>query len=259
MNTGIKFPDNKALEISEIRETSDYSRFKLLQWNRGVELHRVMKLMQSMKRYGFLLPILVNQNGRIADGQHRFEAAKSLGLGVRYIVFELEDDLLPLLVSNVNSLAKTWRLIDYQNCWAEFGKAPYLWVKRLAEDRGVELDTLVRFIINTTSTHEANQDKFKNGEFYPTDKDKERIEERIVQANQIFMINKKFHEFKNRKMFYSAVLRIVTAKNYNHKRMVDKLNRDSDTIIRAHRRQDYIKQLEELYNKNLQADNFVRF
>ena len=37
-------------------------------------------LAENMKRYGFLIPIITNQDGLIADGQHRWEVAQSLGM-----------------------------------------------------------------------------------------------------------------------------------------------------------------------------------
>lgn len=37
-------------------------------------------LAENLKRYGFLIPIVANQDGLIADGQQRWEVAQSLGM-----------------------------------------------------------------------------------------------------------------------------------------------------------------------------------
>ena len=37
-------------------------------------------LAENLKRYGFIIPIVVNQDGLIADGQQRWEVAQSLGM-----------------------------------------------------------------------------------------------------------------------------------------------------------------------------------
>jgi len=74
-----------SLKLAEVKSTKDYDLFKMINYNREVMKPRIDKIVESIKEYGFILPILVNKEFMIVDGQHRFEAAKKAGSEVSYI------------------------------------------------------------------------------------------------------------------------------------------------------------------------------
>jgi hypothetical protein len=84
----------------EIRESSDYSIFKLKEDNRNILLNHVENLANQMKKIGFCpsKSIQIDSNYNIIDGQHRFLAAKSIGIPVLYII----DDSLDFILANKN-------------------------------------------------------------------------------------------------------------------------------------------------------------
>lgn len=49
------------------------------------------ELIQSMKDYGQLSPILVNEDGVVLDGHHRFRICQELGLEPQYKVMIFKD------------------------------------------------------------------------------------------------------------------------------------------------------------------------
>jgi ParB-like chromosome segregation protein Spo0J len=59
--------------------------------NRPLDIKKHKKLMESMKKYGFLevFPVVVTRNGGdkliVKDGQHRIAIAEALGLPVYYV------------------------------------------------------------------------------------------------------------------------------------------------------------------------------
>jgi len=84
----------------EIKESSDYSLFKLKNDNRDITQSHVDTLCKEMKIRGFApsKSIQINSNYNIIDGQHRFLAAKKLGIPVLYII----DDTMDFLLANKN-------------------------------------------------------------------------------------------------------------------------------------------------------------
>ena len=71
-----------AKRIGYIFEEPDYSQFKYLGGNRDITHSK--KLLESITQNGYFnVPILVNENMEIIDGQGRFEALKMLGLPIR--------------------------------------------------------------------------------------------------------------------------------------------------------------------------------
>ncbi|MGL4779907.1 MAG: ParB N-terminal domain-containing protein, partial [Bacteroidales bacterium] len=74
---------------SQVYKTKEYSQFKLdSEYNRDVNANHVKKIKESLKKFGDFgecFPIVVDETGRIVDGQHRFSARKELGLTIYYI------------------------------------------------------------------------------------------------------------------------------------------------------------------------------
>ena len=63
----------------QIHSTNDLSVFKILEGNRNINLANVERLVKSIEENGFLqMPIIVNENYEVIDGQHRLMAAKKL-------------------------------------------------------------------------------------------------------------------------------------------------------------------------------------
>lgn len=87
--------------MPQIKYTSNYSRFKHLNGNRNIVEPHLRRLIKSIQENGWLenSPVLVNQKYEIIDGQHRFEACKTLGLPIEYMVV-YDEDLSTCIVRN---------------------------------------------------------------------------------------------------------------------------------------------------------------
>jgi hypothetical protein len=88
-------------------------------WNRPVITKNVMKLIKSFEDIGnwlHCIPIIVDSEGFIADGQHRNEAAKILGLPISVIQIDKEDVAKITIALNTNQ--RNWGLIDFARYWA---------------------------------------------------------------------------------------------------------------------------------------------
>lgn len=73
--------------------TKDYSIFNFLESNRAVNQNQVKKIVKSIQEKGYYpVPILVDDNYSIIDGQHRFTAVEQLNLPVYYIKGAFIDD-----------------------------------------------------------------------------------------------------------------------------------------------------------------------
>ena len=79
-------------------ESTDYSIFKLLPFNREVDKAHVKTLVESMRLHGFkgvsqiIRTKIIDGTEQfyIVDGQHRIAAAKQLGLPIRFELTELK-------------------------------------------------------------------------------------------------------------------------------------------------------------------------
>lgn len=109
-----------------IYRTKDYSKFKILHGNRDYKKHGE-KLLESIREYGIISPIVVNENYEIIDGQGRFYAAKKLGLEIPYI-FKTGIGINECI--SMNQMQTNWNLNDYIKSYAEQGNEHY---KKLLE------------------------------------------------------------------------------------------------------------------------------
>ena len=57
-----------------VGKTKDYDMFEFLDTNRQPNDRMIKKLMKSIEENGIQIPIIVNKEKQIVDGQHRFWA-----------------------------------------------------------------------------------------------------------------------------------------------------------------------------------------
>ena len=93
--------------------TNDYEMFQFLDSNREPNDRIVAKLEESIKQNGVQIPIIVNQQKQIVDGQHRFWALRRLGYKVPFIISQTwKEDKHTIEINNTGS---RWNALDYAN------------------------------------------------------------------------------------------------------------------------------------------------
>ena len=100
-----------------MKQTTDYSIFKIKKGNRTVNTAHVQKIKDSLNKHTYLpsCPIICDKDMNVIDGQHRLQAAKELGIAVYYIIEEKPDaDLL----IDLNITQRKWSTTDYITYYA---------------------------------------------------------------------------------------------------------------------------------------------
>jgi hypothetical protein len=83
----------------------------------------VKRLKESFQKAYLLSPIIVNEKFEIIDGQHRFEAAKQIGVPINFLVapkYGLKE------VQMLNENMKNWKNEDYLNAYCDLKHPEYL-------------------------------------------------------------------------------------------------------------------------------------
>ena len=70
---------------NKIYSTSEYNLFHKLKGNRGINELHVRKLVEAIKEKDLQIPIIVDHDMNVLDGQHRLDAYKIVGNPVSYI------------------------------------------------------------------------------------------------------------------------------------------------------------------------------
>lgn len=94
-----------------IESTCAYDIFKSIDGNRAVSNYAVKNLKNAIKKDNQLRihPILVDENMRVIDGQHRLEAARQLAIPIYYIKSDVDES--HFISANANQ--KTFTAHDY--------------------------------------------------------------------------------------------------------------------------------------------------
>jgi len=233
--------------LAEIRWTDNYEQFKRINYNRDVMESRVSELVESINKYGYLLPILVNQDLMIVDGQHRIEAAKKSGHKVSYIQIDFEENMLPILIATVNSTSKNWRDTDYLNMWVSIGKEAYLYIANMIDENCINIETF----LTLTGFGKKGKIKFYSGNIKFSEQQKETIHSKLEKINQLRNVSDSCESFKNSIAFTRATMKCIKHPDYNHDRMVTQLEKSPGSLVVCNNTKEYVRSLEIIYNRGL--------
>jgi disulfide oxidoreductase YuzD len=246
MNVATIVPPPSAKNIQtdfQVLMTGNYSMFSHFDGNRNVNPKHVVRLKESMKKQYLFSPIIVNEKKQIIDGQHRFDAAKQLGLPIYYIVvrgYGLSE------IHLLNSNSSNWGKIDYLQGYCDLGQKPYIQFKDF-------MQKYPDFGVASTFRLLAGHDKkfgrdsctakdFENGRLVILD-----IEKSYDQAKLITSY-KPYYAGYHRVRFVSAALNVIEHVNYKHKEMIQKLEMQHGKLRDCSKVADYVIALEDIYN-----------
>ena len=211
-----KIEEVRQLEISigQIFKTNNYSKFKMLEENRNINQRNYAKLVNSMKKEQLVIPIIVNENYEIIDGQHRYLASKELGLPIYYFVisgYGMDQ------VIRANLASSNWTKKDFLMSYVQEGKEEYARVYEIINKYDIKVSTFLRVLSTITNVNQKLLSKyFEDGTFKSTDL--EKVEEALITLED-------FNFFKGykTKSFVVAFLKLYTHPDYKHEKMLDKL------------------------------------
>ena len=158
--------------------TTNYDKFKYLNYNRPINFNLVSKLKSSISYKNLLMykPILVDKNFNVIDGQHRLEAAKELQIPIHYIVCQEKE------VSKVDDIVSLqtmgqWTFEDFLNAHMKGKNKEYIKMERIMKDHKLSITQVLIFAKG--KSEETRYDKFKKGDLELQDED--FISEKMTQ------------------------------------------------------------------------------
>lgn len=232
-------------EISTVvYRTSDYSLFKKLNGNRGVDDSRVEKIKRSIEKVGYVMsPILTNEKYEIIDGQGRFTALKELELPIDYIVVP-NTGLEECRQMNINQ--SKWTIVDYIKSYADGGNdsykilfSLYLRYKKL----GI---TVICNAVDGTSGKISS--KIKNGLFRCTEEDCERAIKVLDFEEKFIDVVKKIKGRAD--CMYIAIGFCYSNEEVDNEDLLTKMRKYGHTIKAAANVEQALDQISDVYNFN---------
>tara|TARA_R100001460_G_C3508928_1_gene171267 strand:- start:111 stop:857 length:747 start_codon:yes stop_codon:yes gene_type:complete len=234
---------------NKIFSTTDYTQFSFFDGNAKIKPTKVNKITESIKKYGLINPIVVDQNGNIIDGQHRFEGCKTLQIAVRYFVKNIGTTNLVELVRDINSVQKNWNNDDIAYAYSTYSPNKEYYKKYLMlRDLGIHHSTVLEstaFLAEGDKKHNSYYHTFKNGNLVISDLVFEKVKGLVsVLRNSPFE-----SKIWNKAHFFRGLLYLnKNVQDFSIKRLCDNYKNHPQKWMKASTYDEHKKSIVKLYN-----------
>lgn len=232
-----------------IYTTIDYSQFKMIAGNRGINVRKAERIIKQIESGNDMLryyPIQVRVNGQkmeILDGQHRFFICKKLKRPVHYIIVTDEKSMVD--IAKVNSNVETWKPIDYLNLYINQGNQHYVKLQKFVKDYGTKISLAVNLLhsgsVNIKGGFGKGTDLFQNGAF-EVHKEKEAV--KLIKSCKQFEVFPKW----NSQAFVQAIEKVIAADLIKIEDMAAAVNKRPEMLTEQANYKQYIYNLEQIVN-----------
>lgn len=244
--------------VDKVYSETDYSKFKILQGNRDVVEMRKKKILNSIKKVGYILnPIIVNKKMEIIDGQGRYMACQELGLPIIYVMDKNAgiDECIAMNQGQVN-----WKAIDWVKMYADNGNENYKrLLKLMIKYKELTLETVLGIANNKIIIGGFANAVVKTGEVCLSEEDFEKADEILSIVKSVNTVLDAIPgNSRGKKTAFAWCLRNTDC---DQKRLVSVLVDNYPIIspVIESRVEFFMIQLSDLYNKRLQSKKCIYF
>lgn len=235
----------------EILETVDYDQFTDITANREVNQLHVKRLTEAIRQQNLLHlnPIIVTSKMEVVDGQHRLESARALKVPIYYMV---DDHISKADIARLNSNKKNWGPMDYINYYTIEGNPDFMKLSHLIVDYpNIRPTTLIQMVSSNPANRQLD---YKEGHLDMSCEETAR--EVLHLADKLRNMRYDF-AYDGRMML--ALRHCIDTGLFDKMRFLTKIENDRMAFYKVARMSDYIKLIEEIYNRGLHSSNRVRF
>jgi len=232
----------------QIYTSNNYKEFIFFKGNRDIKSNKVNRMLDSIKTYGLINPIVVDQFKQVIDGQHRLECCKTLEIPVRFSVFNIEKHKLLSLVRDINSVQNNWNSLDIAEAYSIHSKNAehykrYLMILSLGVAHSTVIEICMYLSLGDPDARTSTFD-FKNGNLVIP----ENVE---TQASGLIMLLKNSSIDKNiwnRIYFLRALLKLKREKSFNIYSFMDNYKKFPHQWKNAYTVEENIKSIITVHN-----------
>ena len=234
-----------------VKKTKDYSMFSLLKRNRVTDDKAINNLVVSIKKYGQLQPIIVNQKLEVIDGQHRFEACKILGYEVAYLI---SDDATINDVVLINNTQKPWNYRDYIRTFSHrdhWNHGEYRRLEKYMDTYGFTFNICLNLLVGHFQAGGATNPKkaFEAGNFKI-----KSLEKAQRWGNQLLKIKAFAPQLVKVGKFCMAFVKIQKLEGFSLSFAYEQIEKNLRKFDRCQNQEDWDEAMVKAYNYNLRGN-----
>ena len=227
--------------------TDDYDKFMLIDSNRLIKPGKVSKLKEEIERKNLTheneVRVSLNEAGNkliISDGQHSFVACMELGIPIHYRFSDMAIDDIGM----VNSVQDKWSLHDSLHHYCNRGIHDYKVLSGFKKQYQYPISTLVGMLSGRND--KTMLDEFRRGEFKAT-QSLEFVHSLLGKIQEFKPYNDKIYRHRT---FLSVYMDLMTHPEFEHEKMIHKVEQVPNKFIYCTRTNDYLRMIENVYNYN---------
>lgn len=211
--------------------------------NRKVQRKHVNDLIESIKAHGYLnhAPIVLNEDGEIIDGQHRYIACCELGITPPTITIRKDD---PTLMVDLNRSQKAWAIEDFINFFAEAGKYSFKILQDFCKYCHLAVTPSLIILLNNEF---KSFDDIRTGSLMINLSEQELQEKRRI-ANDITAIAKLINLKKGNKSITQAYMSLIEMDGFKRDYFFMKMRRYRDRLSLCGTSKAYLQMFVAVYN-----------
>lgn len=258
----------------EILETSEYDKFDLMKENREISESHVKRQMRGLEKHGWIIDqpmqVVRSTSGKwlIVDGQHRFLAAKKLGIPVIYIVKPETDYYQAIQVQHAYN--KPWTTKDYLEHWCARGREPYLYLADFINRHELPIGSAIAIItdsinqlksgsISAKSLKSSNiRDCFKDGDLEFSEDKRQAAENRANLIAEVRFSSPYSEKIRKDGRFINALLLIMNHPDYEHARFMKQISKQSTLFVKCPTMDHYLELILGIYNRKYREERSLK-
>jgi len=234
-----KKPATEPVINRTIEMTTDYDMFKHVKGNRALVEKHIKSIMAAIQANDLCIPIVINKDNEVIDGQHTLEARKRLNEIVFYYV---EPDYTLEHIQRFNVIKRKWTSDDYASSYIDSGNNNYVIYRDFKARYKFPHVITVELLHSTERGHGKLSDLFIGGQLVVAD-----LAEAERKARLIEEIAPYFKGYRDRN-FVSAYLKVMGNKKFNHRKFVQKLQTRPAAICKCASVDQYLALIEDIFN-----------
>ena len=241
---------NASKQITKVLYEKNYTKFTLLDDNRDINDVHVEALAKSMKKSGQLMPIIVNENLEVLDGQHRLEACELLGLPVAYVVNIGGNSRQVALINNTQ---KSWLTNDYLKHYSHESWRNHAEYKKIItfEKENKLSHTVCMCLLSDNLNNGRRWDmgvmkSFKEGNFKI-----KNLERAQMYASQLLKFKSFVPNLVRIVRFCIAFIKVSQLKGFNLELAYKQIEKNSNKFDKCVNQEDWIEAFVDAYNYKL--------
>ena len=243
------YADYKAVKVLLEK---NLTKFTLLDDNRDIDKKHVAMLAISIRRYGQLMPIVVNENLQVIEGQHRLKACMELGIPVAYIISQKTSSKD---VAIMNNSQKGWKNRDYLKHFSHSNHSNSSTYKKITTFfKSYPLPFSIGIMLLAgdfegsleTGNTKGHMPKFRDGSFKIAN-----LEEAEVKAGQLLKLKGLVPHLVQIRKFCVAFLRCSMIENFKISTCYDQMKKYHSRFGHPGNQREWIDEFCKVYSHKL--------